>query len=116
MVDMPVEELRLYHGINPKPADFDDYWRNALEELAAVTPAVKLEPAEFQPPHVQCDHLWFTGTGGARLHAKLLRPRAAGGARAGAAVLRFHGYTLHSERQPGRRAGQHPERPHHTRT
>jgi cephalosporin-C deacetylase-like acetyl esterase len=72
---MPVEELRVYRGTNPRPADFDDYWRKASGELDALEPNVRLEPAEFQTPHVQCDHLWFTGTGGARVYAKLLRPR-----------------------------------------
>ena len=29
IVDMPLEELRVYRGINPKPDDFDAYWAAA---------------------------------------------------------------------------------------
>ena len=94
VVDMPLSELQIYHGTNPRPRDFDEYWQRALDELETVPPDVKIEPADFQTPHVRCDHLWFTGTDGARVYAKLLRPKS--GTAAGPAVLRFHGYTFHS--------------------
>jgi cephalosporin-C deacetylase len=89
--DFPLEKLREYQGINPRPADFDEYWRRGLEEMRAVDPAVELRPAEFQVPFARCEEMYFTGVGGARLHAKLLRP-ARGGAPA-PAVLMFHGYS-----------------------
>jgi cephalosporin-C deacetylase-like acetyl esterase len=34
-IDKPLEELKTYRGISPKPADFDDYWAAALRELEA---------------------------------------------------------------------------------
>ena len=92
MIDMPLEELRVYRGINPKPADFDAYWAAALAELEATAPAPELLPAEFQTPFAECFDLWFTGVGGARVYAKYLRPRHAKEV-PHPAVLQFHGYS-----------------------
>ncbi len=89
--DFPFERLQTYSGINPRPADFDAYWDSALAEMQALDPQIELVPAEFQAPLAECFHLYFTGVGGARVHAKLLRPRNAAGK--GPAVLMFHGYT-----------------------
>ena len=41
-IDLPLEELKLYKGRTPRPADFDAYWARALGELEAIDP--KLEP------------------------------------------------------------------------
>ena len=92
MIDMPLEELRVYRGINPKPADFDAYWAAALAELEATPPAPEFLPAEFQTPFAECFDLWFTGVGGARVYAKYLRPRHAKEV-PHPAVLQFHGYS-----------------------
>jgi len=99
VVDMPIEELRVYTGTNPRPTDFDEYWDAALVELDGVAPDVEIREAAFSAPHVRCEHLYFTGTGGARIHAKLLRPKpgaATDGPGKSAAVLHFHGYTVDS--------------------
>jgi len=93
IVDMPLEELRTYAGLNPRPADFDAYWNLSLAEMRAADPQVELRPAEFSAPGVECFHLYFTGAHGARVHAKYLRPAGKSGC---PALLRFHGYTLHS--------------------
>ncbi|MFD2081061.1 cephalosporin-C deacetylase [Actinopolymorpha cephalotaxi] len=89
--DMPREQLATYTGTNPRPADFDEYWDAALAELDALDPKVELEPADFQTAFAECFHLWFQGTGGARVHAKLLRPRNAAEQHPG--VVHFHGYS-----------------------
>ncbi len=91
MFDMPLEQLYSYPGSNPRPADHDTYWAAALAELDAVDPRLELVPATFQTAFAECLDLFFTGVGGARIHAKLLRPRQANGR--GPAVLMFHGYT-----------------------
>jgi cephalosporin-C deacetylase len=88
---MPREKLETYQGTNPRPADFDAYWDAALAELETVDPKAELEPATFQTPFAECLHLWFQGTGGARVHAKLVRPRTAPTPHP--AVLQFHGYS-----------------------
>jgi cephalosporin-C deacetylase len=90
VVDMPIEELRTYTGTNPKPDDFDQYWAAALAELDGVAPELEIREAEFSAPGARCEHLYFTGTGGARIHAKLVRPTRS---ERGPALLRFHGYS-----------------------
>lgn len=89
--DMPLEELYTYQGTNPRPDDFDSFWDTALAEMRAVDPAIELIPADFQTPFARCSHLYFTGVGGARIHAKLLQP--ARQTEPGPAVLMFHGYS-----------------------
>jgi cephalosporin-C deacetylase len=89
--DMPYEELQTYRGCNPLPADFDAFWDRGLAEMRAVDPQIEIVPAEFQAPYAECSHLYFTGVGGARIHAKLLRPRNA--AAPHPALLQFHGYS-----------------------
>jgi cephalosporin-C deacetylase len=94
LIDMPLEELKRYTGTTPRPRDFDDYWTRALEELRTTPSEVDMVPSSFSPPHARCDDLYFTGVGGARVHAKLVRPRAA---TSGApAVIHFHGYSISS--------------------
>ncbi len=93
--DMPIEQLKQYRGKTPKPADWEDYWKKALQELDDVDPAYELEEdTDFQVPGVKCSHLWFTGTGGARIHAQLMVPTGFTGKRP--AMLLFHGYEGHS--------------------
>jgi cephalosporin-C deacetylase len=92
LFDMPLEKLREYRGINPKPDDFDAYWDRALAEMHAVDPQIEIIPDEtFQVPFATCSRLWFTGVGGARIHAKLIQPKRAD--RPHPAVLQFHGYS-----------------------
>ncbi|RIK44021.1 MAG: acetylesterase [Chloroflexi bacterium] len=91
LFDMPFERLQTYEGRNPRPADFDVYWDRALAEMHALDPQIESVPAEFQTPFAECSHLYFTGVGGARVHAKLLRPRNA--TEPHPAVLLFHGYS-----------------------
>jgi len=93
--DLPFEKLKTYKGINPKPANFDAYWKKALAEMRAVDPQVEIVPdKEFQTPFATCSHLWFTGVGGARIHAKLVQPKKP--AKKHPAVLQFHGYSMDS--------------------
>ena len=91
LFDMPFEQLQTYQGRNPRPADFDEYWDRGLAEMRALDPQVELIPASFQTPFAECFSLYFTGVGGARVHAKFLRPRQA--SEPHPAVLMFHGYT-----------------------
>jgi len=90
-VDMPLEELKTYGGINPRPDDFDAYWEKALAELDRVDPEITLEPAAFQVPSADCLNLRFTGTGGSRIHMKYIRPK--GAEEPHPAVVIFHGYS-----------------------
>lgn len=89
--DFPLEKLKTYQGINPRPADFDEFWDKGLAEMRSVAAEVELVPAKFQTPGAECFHLYFTGVGGARVHAKLLRPKSSASPQP--AVLLFHGYS-----------------------
>ena len=89
--DLPFDKLLSYAGTNPRPAQFDAYWSRGLDEMRAVEPAVTLRPAAFQAPNVECLELTFSGTAGARVFAKLLKPKTAD--QPGPALLHFHGYS-----------------------
>ncbi len=91
LIDMPLEELRMYTGRNPRPADHEAYWERALAEMRAVDPKVELVPHAINAPYAECFDMYFTGVRGARVHAKLIRPAKAKGRHP--AVLHFHGYT-----------------------
>ena len=91
LIDLPLPKLRRYRGINSRPADFERYWREALAELDATPPHAELVPNRtLSAAHVECFDLWFRGVGGARLHAKYVRPRRSTGR--SPAILAFHGY------------------------
>ena len=92
--DLPLEELKEYQGRNPRPSDFDAFWEQSVAEMHAVDPQVELQPADFQTSFAECFDLYFSGVGGARIHAKLLRPRQAPGPHP--ALLMFHGYSANS--------------------
>lgn len=94
MVDLPLEQLKAYKGINPRPEDFDRFWERALIEMRSVVANVELIPSEFSVPFADCFDLYFTGVRGARIHAKYLRPKNA--IKPHPAVLQFHGYSKNS--------------------
>jgi len=94
LIDMPLDRLRNYEGRNPRPADFDAYWEKALQEMGETDAQWELVASDFQVPYADCYHLYFTGTGGARIHAKYVRPKHA--PEPHPAVLHFHGYSHYS--------------------
>jgi cephalosporin-C deacetylase len=95
LIDLPLAELHRYAGRNPKPADHDAYWAEALRELDATPPQPELRPNPIlSTRQVECFDLWFTGVGGARIYAKYLRPKGTAGKLP--AVLQFHGYSGHT--------------------
>ena len=96
---MPLAELRLYAGRNPRPTDHEAYWDRGLAEMRRLDPRVTLVPHPLAAPFAECFDLYFTGVRGARVHAKYLRPRRAEGRAAPArhpVVLLFHGYSGNS--------------------
>ena len=93
-VDMPLDRLRSYEGRNPRPDDMDVYWERALEEMRSLDARVELVPHKLNAPHAECFHLYFTGVGGSRVHAKYLCPKNV--TTSCPAVLMFHGYSGNS--------------------
>ncbi len=91
LFEMPLPKLRQYTGISGKPADFDEYWDRALREVGACSLDYELEPADISSGYAECFYMYFTGVGGARICAKLVRPKAQNEPGPGLAV--FHGYS-----------------------
>jgi cephalosporin-C deacetylase len=94
LIDLPLEKLYQYKGLNPKPQDFDNYWSIALDEMRAVKADIEIVPSEFQVPFADCFDLYFTGVRGARIHVKYVRPKHT--AASHPAVIQFHGYTMNA--------------------
>ena len=91
LVDMSIEELLIYKGTSPCPADIDEYWDNAIAEMQGIDPQIILEPSEFNVPFVECYNLYFTGVKGAKIYAKYLRPRDT--SKPAPAIVMLHGYS-----------------------
>ncbi|NLA53515.1 MAG: acetylxylan esterase [Clostridiales bacterium] len=91
LIDLPLVKLNTYQGINPKPADFDQYWDRGLQELDKTGLDYEMEPSAYQVPFARCFDLTFTGVGGARVYSKLLMPLQSAGKMP--ALLQFHGYS-----------------------
>ncbi len=91
VLDMPLAELEKYQGRNPKPDDFDAFWDASLKELDQLDLQVERIPNSFSQPVADCYDLFYNGTGGARIHAKLLVPKRL--MEKAPAVLHFHGYS-----------------------
>lgn len=89
-LDLPVSELKKYQGMNPRPEDFDEYWDRALAELNQTEADPVFTKAAFQAKSADCYDLWYTGVGGAKIHAMHLRPKRCEGKMK--AILLFHGY------------------------
>ena len=88
-VDMPLEKLREYGGINPRPTDFDEFWERGLAEMRAIDPRPEFKPYPSSSAIADLFELTFTSTKGARIYAKFARPKNIKGKIP--AVLQFHG-------------------------
>jgi cephalosporin-C deacetylase len=90
MIDMPLEELKVYKGSSPCPADFDAYWNKGLAEVNAIDANVEMRPASFQLKGFECFDLFYTSVQNARIHAKVIKPVTSEKL---PISLHFHGYT-----------------------
>ncbi len=95
IIDMPLEELRVYEGKNPRPADFDAFWEKSLAEMRAIDPKTTFTPAKFECSFAECFDMTYTSTKGARIYAKFARPKNLTGK--APAVLFFHGLSGSSQ-------------------
>ena len=91
---MPLEKLKSYMGVNPRPADFDEFWDASLAEMRAIDPCAEFKPYDFPSKIVDCFELTFNSTKGARIYAKVLKPKNISGKVP--AVLKFHGLSADS--------------------
>lgn len=90
VVDMALADLRTYKGTNPKPADFDEFWKKRMEEVAQVPLTFELQEADVNL-FDSCEFydVYFKGIHGERLYAKYVKPK---GISKCPLVLQFHGY------------------------
>lgn len=91
LFDFPMEKLKTYQGVNPKPSDFDEFWDNSLAEMRAMDADIEIIESDFQTKFARCSDLYFSGVGGSRIHAKLLQPLNISTPHP--AVIHFHGYS-----------------------
>ncbi len=92
LFDFPLKKLKTYKGINPKPKNFETFWDQALKEMRALDPELELIPNKtLRAPFAECFDMFWTGVGGARIHAKLLRPKHS--PKPHPALCVFHGYS-----------------------
>jgi len=75
VVDMPLEELKKYTGISPCPQGFNQFWNKEIASVLEIDANIELRKAQFQAPNVECFELTYTSAGGARIYAKLARPK-----------------------------------------
>ena len=94
IIDLPLEQLQAYKGINECPDDLDAYWDEAIAEMEALGNGYELTPAAFQVPGAECYELWYEGVGHARIHGHFVRPANRNGVVP--AVLEFHGYACNA--------------------
>ncbi len=89
IVDMPLEKLQTYQGVNPRPDDFDEFWDRSLAEMRAIDPKPQFKPYPFPSKIGDCYELTFTSTKGAKIYAKFIKPKNIIGKVP--AILKFHG-------------------------
>ena len=89
VVDMPLEQLRVYQGKNPRPADFDEFWDKSLAEMNAIDPQAEFTPYPYASKIADCFELRFRSTKNAVIYAKFTRPKKIDGKIP--AILHFHG-------------------------
>lgn len=88
-IDMPLEKLKKYMGVNPRPDDFDEFWDRSLAELDRIDPCPTFDKVDFPSSIADTYELRFTSVKNARIYAKFMRPKRINGK--APALLMFHG-------------------------
>lgn len=85
-----LKQLESYKGTNPTPEDFDEFWRERVQEAYEKPLVYTIEQSEILGCGC-CDFfdLWFSGMRGDKIHCKYIRPK---GDTPLPIVLQFHGY------------------------
>lgn len=90
MIDLPLEQLQQYRGTNPCPSDFDDFWRERVQEAQDVLLQYEIKESNVSG-YEACHYyeLTFVGITGAKRYAKYIRPNRKEEL---PVILQFHGY------------------------
>ena len=79
-----------YLGSQQKPADFTEFWQKGLAEVDLLGTTHEMTPHELFSKQAEGFDLTFTGVGGARVHAQVIRPKA--NQNKCPVLFQFHGY------------------------
>jgi cephalosporin-C deacetylase len=92
IVDLPLEQLRVYRPPLTKQPDFDSFWQRTLSEALSQPLELSLEPVEYPVPEVRLFRARFAGFGGGQCVAWYMHPKSvpAGGL---PALVFYHGYS-----------------------
>ncbi|NAZ81350.1 prolyl oligopeptidase family serine peptidase [Kineococcus sp. R8] len=76
LTDLPLEDLLTYRGEVAEPADFDEFWVDSLEQARAHDIDVARTPVTGHGlARLEVEDVRFSGWGGQRIAAWLVRPR-----------------------------------------
>ena len=75
LFDMPLEKLRTYQPTRQEPPDFDDFWRDTLQEAWAFDLGAVFEPIDYGLKTIDTFDVTFHGYGGQPIKGWLLLPR-----------------------------------------
>lgn len=90
MIDMPLEELNKYKGINAIPKDFEDFWDTRINEAKDKKLIYRIEPSGILGfDYIDYYNIKFQGINGEEIYAKYIKPNYTENI---PLILQFHGY------------------------
>lgn len=89
-IDLPLPELERYRSSVSKPADFDEFWRETLEDTRRTPVDARFEPIDVGLKLVDVFDASFAGFGGHRVKGWYIKPRGATSGLTG--LTKFIGY------------------------
>ncbi|MDR1093656.1 MAG: acetylxylan esterase [Clostridiales bacterium] len=93
ILDMPLEQLYLYGGRNPRPDDFDAYWEAGLAEAANTPLGLTAEKVPgLVARNAECYDLYFDSVKNSRVYCRYARPANVKPDEKLPVLLQFHGY------------------------
>lgn len=90
IVDLPLEQLRVYHPEPNAPSDLERFWRETLAEASQTPLNASLEKIDYPVDDLDVSRVYYDGWHGARICAWLL---AKAGARSQPTLIFYHGYS-----------------------
>ncbi|MCD6291315.1 MAG: acetylxylan esterase [Anaerolineae bacterium] len=75
LFDLPLEQLKTYRPPREEPPDFDEFWRQTLEEACQIPLDARFEPVDYGLRTVETYDVTFNGYGGQPVKGWLLLPR-----------------------------------------
>ncbi len=79
-----------YQGSGQKPSDFATFWEKGKLEVDQLANTYELVPHEIYSELVEAFDMYFTGVGGAKIHAQVVQPKKFSGTLP--VMFLFHGY------------------------